>query len=68
MISSQLCRFLLTPQIVFDDLNSCFELFQFWVVGNDVTHAAMVMVRWVAVLWHHSMCVMDLILMRCEVL
>jgi hypothetical protein len=53
---------------VFDDLNSCFELFQFWVVGNDVIPAAVVMVRGVAVLWHRVMCVMDLILMRCEVM
>lgn len=67
-ISSQLCSFLLTSQIVFDDLNFCFGLFQFWVVGNDVTHAAVVMVRWVDVLWHQAMCVMDLILMRCGVL
>jgi len=67
-ISSLLCRFILTSQSVFDDLNSCFGLFQFWVVGNDVTHAAVVMVRWVAVLWHHATCVMDLILMNCEVL
>jgi len=53
---------------MFDDLKSGFGLFQFWVVGNDVTHAAVVMVRWVAVQWHHAMCAMDLILMRCEVL
>jgi hypothetical protein len=43
-------------------------LFQFWVALNDVIHAAVVMAKVAVVQWLHVMCVMDLILTRCEVL